>query len=113
MDLEMFYVPTTDLGASLELYRALGFTEVWREGENTAAVTLPDGKVQVMLDTSDGAAPAGLMLTVPSVTEFHASRPESLVPVEEPAAIPGGFWASYTEPGGGTLYVIDQSTDQP
>lgn len=112
MKLELFYVPTSDLGATLALYRdGLGFTEVWREGETTAAVTLAGSGVQVLLD-QDPDAPAGPMLTVDSVTEFHASRPPSLTVLSAPAQIPGGFLAAYAEPGGGTFYVIDQSSDQ-
>lgn len=52
------------------------------------------------------------MLSVDSVVEFHASRPEALTVVSEPTEIPGGFLALYTEPGGGAVYVIDQSLDQ-
>jgi predicted enzyme related to lactoylglutathione lyase len=32
--------------------------------------------------------------------------------VEEPSEIPGGFLATYQDPGGATIYVMDQSTDQ-
>ena len=39
-------------------------------------------------------------------------RPETLTVVDEPAEIPGGFLATYQDPGGATLYVMDQSTDQ-
>ncbi len=28
-----------------------------------------------------------------------------------PAGIPGGFLATYQDPGGATIYVMDQSTD--
>jgi predicted enzyme related to lactoylglutathione lyase len=31
--------------------------------------------------------------------------------VAEPSEIPGGFLATYQEPGGATIYVMDQSTD--
>ena len=31
--------------------------------------------------------------------------------VEDVSEIPGGFMATYQEPGGATLYVMDQSTD--
>lgn len=112
MKLELLYLPTTDLAASLDLFRSLGFTEVWREGDTTASIELAGSGVQIMLDASDPAAVPGPMLTVDSVTEFHAARPAGLSVVEEPAEIPGGFLASYDEPGGARLYLIDQSTDQ-
>ena len=31
--------------------------------------------------------------------------------VEEPTEIPGGFLATYQDPGGATIYVMDQSTE--
>lgn len=112
MKLEFLLVPTSDLSASLALYRdGLGFTELWREGESTAALTLPGSEVQVMLDASDPDAAPGPMFVVESVEAFHASRPESLAVLAEPSEIPGGFLAAYQEPGGATIYVLDQSTE--
>ena len=111
MKLELLYVPTSDLNASLALYRdGLGFTEVWREGETTAALALPGSEVQLMLD-ADPTAASGPMFAVDSVEAFHANRADALTVVEAPAEIPGGFLATYREPGGATIYVIDQSTD--
>lgn len=43
---------------------------------------------------------------------FHSARPEALAVVAEPAEIPGGFLATYKDPAGATLYVMDQSTEQ-
>jgi catechol 2,3-dioxygenase-like lactoylglutathione lyase family enzyme len=112
MKLELLLVPTTDLAASLALYRdGLGFTEMWREGDSTAALALPGTEVQIMLDASDPNAPAGPIFVVDSVTGFHADRPAALAVVEERAVIAGGFMATYREPGGATIYVLDQSTD--
>lgn len=112
MKLEFLFVPTSDLDASLVLYRdGLGFTEVWREGEATVALALPGSDVQLMLDANDPNAPAGPLFVVDSVDAFHAAQAESLKVVEEPYEIPGGFQATYQDPGGATIYVIDQSTD--
>nr|WP_042177911.1 VOC family protein [Kibdelosporangium sp. MJ126-NF4]CEL12845.1 hypothetical protein [Kibdelosporangium sp. MJ126-NF4]CTQ98531.1 hypothetical protein [Kibdelosporangium sp. MJ126-NF4] len=113
MKLEFLFVPTSDLTASLALYRdTLGFTEVWREGETTVALSLPGSDVQVMLDANDPKAPVGPLFVVDSVKAFHASRPETLTPLDGPSEIPGGFLATYQDPGGATIYVMDQSTDQ-
>lgn len=114
MKLEFLFIPTSDLTASLTLYRdTLGFTELWREGEATVALALPGSDVQLMLDANDPEAPVGPLFVVESVEAFHASRPESLIVVEGPSEIPGGFLATYQDPGGSTIYVMDQSTDQP
>ena len=112
MKLEFLFVPTSDLSASLGLYRdGLGFTEVWREGEATVALALPGSDVQLMLDSHDPDAPLGPLFVVDSVEAFHAARPETLTVVEEPGEIPGGFMATYQDPGGATIYVMDQATD--
>ncbi len=114
MKLEFLYAPTTDLQASLALYRdGLGCEEVWREGDATVALTLPGTDVQLMLDASDPTAPVGPMFVVDSLQKFHAARPAALGVVDEPAEIPGGFMATYRDPAGATIYVMDQSTDAP
>jgi catechol 2,3-dioxygenase-like lactoylglutathione lyase family enzyme len=111
--LEFLFVSTSDLNASLALYRdGLGFTEVWREGDETVALALPGTEVQLMLDAHDPDAPIGPVFVVDSLAAFHGTRPETLAVVEEPSEIPGGFNATYREPGGATIYVMDQSTDQ-
>jgi len=112
MKLEFLFAPTADLEASLALYRdGLGCQEVWREGDATVALTLPGTDVQLMLDANDASAPVGPLFIVESVVSFHAGRPEGLSVLEEPSEIPGGFLATYQDPGGMTIYVMDQSTD--
>lgn len=112
MKLEFLFAPTSDMNASLALYRdGLGFSEVWREGEATVALSLPGTDVQLMLDANDPDAPFGPLFVVDSVEAFHGSRPETLAVIEEISEIPGGFMATYQDPGGATIYVMDQSTD--
>lgn len=112
MKLELLLVPTSDLNASLALYRdGLGFTELWREGDSTAALTLEGSEAQIMLDASDPNAAPGPMFVVDSVEAFHAARPEALTVLDGPSEIPGGFLAAYQEPGGATIYILDQSTE--
>jgi catechol 2,3-dioxygenase-like lactoylglutathione lyase family enzyme len=112
MKLEFLLLPTSDLNASLALYRdTLGFTEVWREGDSTVALTLPGSDVQIMLDANDPDAPVGPLFVVDSVKAFHDAKPPTLAVVAEPSEVPGGFLASYRDPGGATIYVMDQSTD--
>ena len=72
---------------------------------------MPGTDVQLMLDANDPDAPLGPLFVVDSVAAFHAARAERLTVVAEPAEIPGGFLATYQEPGGATIYVMDQSTD--
>jgi catechol 2,3-dioxygenase-like lactoylglutathione lyase family enzyme len=112
MKLEFLLAPTSDLNASLALYRdTLGFSEIWREGDATVALSLPGTDVQLMLDANDPDAPSGPIFVVDSVEAFHGARPETLTVVAEPSEIPGGFLATYKDPGGATIYVMDQSTD--
>ena len=112
MKLEFLFAPTADLAASLALYRdGLGCEEAWREGDNTVALSLPGTDVQLMLDAHDPSAPFGPLFVVDDLKAFHAERPAGLSVVEDPAEIPGGFLATYRDPGGTTVYVMDQSTD--
>jgi hypothetical protein len=100
------------LAASLALYRdALGWDEVWREGDATVALSLPGTDVQLMLDAHDPDALFGPLFVVASVQDFHSSRPDGLRVLEDPSEIPGGFLATYQDPGGMTIYVMDQSTE--
>lgn len=110
MKLELLFLPTTDLDATLATYRDLGFEEVWREGDSTAAITLPGSEVQIMLDSNDPTAVAGPMLVVDNVQTFHNARPAALEVLQAPAEIPDGFMATYRDAGGTTIYVLDQST---
>lgn len=112
MKLEFLLVPTSDLGASLALYRdGLGFVEAWREGDTTVALTMPGSDAQLMLDATDPQAPAGPIFVVDSVAAFHADRPASVTVLQEPEEIPGGAMAAYSDPGGATFYVLDQAAD--
>jgi catechol 2,3-dioxygenase-like lactoylglutathione lyase family enzyme len=113
MKLEFLFTPTSDLKGSLALYRdGLGFAEAWREGDATVALVVPGSDVQLMLDANDPSAPPGPLFVVDSVEVFHAGRPEALAVLDGPSEIPGGFLATYRDPGGATLYVMDQSTER-
>ena len=75
---------------------------MWREGDATVALALPGTEVQLMLDANDPDAPVGPLFVVDSVEAFHAARPDALAVVEGPSEIPGGFLATYKDPGGAT-----------
>lgn len=113
MRLEFIYAPTSDLPAALGLYRdGLGWQEAWREGESTVSLALPGTEVQLMLDTAGGPDAAfGPIFVVDNVKDFHKARPSQLQASTEPEAIPGGFMATYADPSGNTIYVMDQSDD--
>jgi catechol 2,3-dioxygenase-like lactoylglutathione lyase family enzyme len=110
--LEFLYIPVSDLKAALALYRdALGWEEAWREQDTTVAIRMPGTDVQLMLDATEGGGPPGPVFVVDSVEEFHAQRPAELAALDGPGEIPGGFMATYQDPSGNPIYVMDQSTD--
>jgi hypothetical protein len=110
--LELLLLPTSDLEGSLNLFRlAFGATELWREGDTTAALSLPGTDVQLMLDANDPNAPVGPIFVVDDVAAFHTTRPETLNVIDNVSEIPGGFMAAYQDAGGVIIYVLDQSTD--
>lgn len=116
MKLEFLYTPTPDLQKSLALYRdGLGWEEAWREGESTVSLQLPGTDVQVMLDLvvdePDPDNRPGPVFVVDSVARFTAERPAGLRACGEPTEIPGGFMATYEDPAGNPIYVMDQSTE--
>lgn len=110
--IEMVYLPVTDLQQALGYYRdALGWTELWREGDSTAAIGPSDGEVAVMLDLSTtGTEKSGPILTVDDVRRWIDERRDRLSIAKEPSEIPEGWWASVTDPSGNITYLIDQST---
>ena len=112
MRLEFCYLPTSDLAASLRLYRdTLGFDELWREGEQTVGLAIPGNEAALMIDGAglEGWGP-GPIFGVDSVRDFHAEHAELDV-VTEPFEIPGGMLMALRDPGGNVVYVLDQSSD--
>ncbi|MFT4235544.1 MAG: hypothetical protein QM607_11175 [Microbacterium sp.] len=111
MKLEFFFVPTGDLDGTLSFYReAFGATELWREGDSTAAISLPGADVSLMLDTDQNATP-GPVFAVDSVKAVADAFPDDVTCFEGPAAIPGGFWGGFHDPAGAAFYLVDQSTE--
>ena len=111
MKLEFLYAPTRDLRAALALYRdELGWEEAWREGETTVSLKLPGTDVQLMLDANDPDGAFGPIFVIDDAKGFFAKRPAALGASGEPDEIPGGFLATFRDPSGNTIYVMDQST---
>lgn len=114
MKLEFLYAPTRDLPAALALYRdELGWEEAWREGDLTVSLKLPGTDVQLMLvaEEPDSASAFGPIFVHDDVKRFFAERPAALRATAEPDEIPGGFLATFQDPSGNTIYVMDQSTE--
>ncbi len=113
MKLEFLNTPTRDLQASLALYRdELGWEEAWREGDSVVCLKVPGSDVQLMLVAEDGAeSPFGPIFVLDDVKRFHAQRPRGLRVTSEPQEIPGGYLATFEDPSGNTIYVMDQSLD--
>jgi catechol 2,3-dioxygenase-like lactoylglutathione lyase family enzyme len=114
MKLEFLHVPTRDLPAALALYRdELGWEEAWREGELAVSLKLPGTDVQLMLvaEEPDGGTAFGPIFVIDDAKRFFAERPAALRANAEPQEIPGGFLATFQDPSGNTIYVMDQSTE--
>jgi catechol 2,3-dioxygenase-like lactoylglutathione lyase family enzyme len=104
MKLTFVYAPTTDLAASLAFYRdTLGLAEAWREGDSTVVFQLPDSDVQLMVSVDPGVG--GPIYLVDDVKAFLAAHPELGA---EPLEIPDGTMATFTDPAGNSISVLDQ-----
>ena len=113
MKLTFLYHPVIDLDQAVAFYRdVLGWDEAWREGETTAAFSLPDSTVQVMLDTSGSSegGPSGFY-EVDDVDAFFAARRDSVQWVEMPEDLPPIRCAAFTDPAG-ILFRIFQSLEE-
>ena len=113
MKLEFMYLPTQDLDAALALYRdTLGFDELWREGELTVGLAVPDSNVALMVDAAalPGLGPGPIFIT-DDVQAFHAKHDGAYTLTHPPFEIPGGFMSVFKDPGGNDIYVMDQSTE--
>lgn len=111
MRLEFIYLPTRDLPGALALYRdALGFDELWREGELTVGLEIPGSETALMLDgaAEPGAGP-GPIFGVERVDAWLADRPDALDVFMAPFDIPGGRLMGFRDAAGNHVYVMDQS----
>ncbi|WP_166354937.1 VOC family protein [Phytoactinopolyspora limicola] len=113
MRLTYFYQPVPDLKAALAFYRdELGLNEAWREGDTTVAFELPGTPIQLMIDVAPDSGQQwkpGPFFEVDDVEQFAKER--SGVTWAGPVIdVPGGKTAAFTDPGGNTIHVFDQST---
>ena len=112
MKLTFLYHPVADLDVAVGFYRdVLGWDEAWREGKTTAAFSMPDSTVQVMLDASDSGdgGPSGFY-EVADVDAFPADHRDSVHWVELPQDLPPIRFASFADPAG-TLFRIFHNLD--
>ncbi len=114
MKLSFLYQPVKDLPAAVAFYRdVLGFDESWREGETTAAFRLPGTEVELMLDLPPDDGPRwqpGGFFQVDSVDRFIAEHPDLRL-AGEPIDIPGGRSASFFDPSGNVIHLMDEPSD--
>ncbi|HWM03712.1 MAG TPA: VOC family protein [Actinophytocola sp.] len=112
MKLTFLYQPVKDLAASVAFYRdTLGLDESWREGDTTAAFSLPGTEVELMLDVPPDDGPEwgpGGFYTVENVEKFVADHAE-VQWVGGVIEVPGGRSATFLDPSGNCLHLVDQS----
>jgi predicted enzyme related to lactoylglutathione lyase len=107
LKLTFIYAPAHDLDRTVAFYRdTLGWSEAWREGDDTVAFHIPGSETQVMVSTT--RQPVGAMLLVDRVDEF-LDRTDGLDVTIEPFEIPDGTVAGFEDPSGNTIYVFDQA----
>lgn len=109
--LPFVYLPVSDIGRALQLYRdTLGLEEAWREGEGTVALSIPGVEVQLMLDQHE--AGPGPFFQVEDVDAFYAEHKDSLAFLSEPQDIPGGRQTTFTDPFGNQVHLLHLSEEE-
>ena len=111
MRLDFVYLPVPDLQPALALYRdALGFDELWREGDLTVGLAIPGTETAIMVDAAGGAGgrarPDLRRRQRRRVARGPRGQFELVMP---PSDIPGGRLMCFRDPGGNHVYVMDQS----
>ena len=112
MRLAFVYCPVRELEPALAFYRdQLGFEVDWREGDATVGLKLAGTDVSLMLDVDDGASGAKVcpMFQVESVDAFYEEHRATLRFIREPRDIPGGRLASFVDPSGNLIEILDES----
>lgn len=113
MKLAYIYTPVKDFDEALAFYRdTLGLEEFWREGSEAAGFKLPDSSVHLMIDRDDREEAPGPFFVIDSVDEFYAARAGELKFVSEPRDIPPGRFASFADPSGNIIRVMDHSKER-
>ncbi|QTD43009.1 VOC family protein [Sporosarcina sp. Te-1] len=114
MKLVFLHHPVKDLKESLAFYRdTLGLEEAWREGEHTAAFSLPGSDVRLMIDEDEAEVelgPGGMFL-VDSVDNFFQENQDKLEFVKGPSDIPPGRYAIYKDNSGNYIRIMDSSKE--
>jgi predicted enzyme related to lactoylglutathione lyase len=109
MKLSFLYHPVKDLEKAVAFYRdVLGWDEAWREGEETAAMQIPDSEVTVMLDMTSEPEAASGFFGVDDVDAFYARMKDRLKFVAEPKDLPPIRYAAFTDPDGNVFRIYSE-----
>lgn len=107
MHLRFFALPAPDLDAACAFYQALGMDIAFAD-EGVAGISIPGTDTRFLLDP-DITAPAPI-LVVDDVVDFFEQNRDRLTFIGEPFAIGPGMMASFTDPGGTVVRVMDDTT---
>lgn len=107
MHLRFFALPAPDLEAACAFYQALGM-DISFADEGVAGVAIPGSDTRFLLDP-DITSPTPILVVDDAVAFFEQNR-DRLDFIGEPFAIGPGMMASFTDPGGTVVRVMDDST---
>ena len=113
MNLGYVYIPVKSAKEALAFYRdTLGFDELWREGDETIAIRLPGTKVALMIDEDTTDDKVGPFFVVPDVRAFYEQNAGKVGFLGEPRRIPPGWLASFEDPSGNVIRVMDRTESE-
>lgn len=114
MKLNFLYHPVENLEKSVVFYRdVLGWDEAWRMGETTAAMTIPDSEITVMLDIGDPyehGSSSGFF-QVDDIDVFYEEKRDRMDFVVEPMDLPPIRYAAFIDPDGNLFRIFTETED--
>lgn len=106
--LDCYSLPVDDLDLGIAFYEGLGHRLIWRDGNLSAGLRLPDSEAEIVLHTDRRPIETCLLVdSVPEAIERITNAGGKLV--FAPIEIPVGRYAILHDPWGNPLPVLDFS----
>lgn len=106
--LDCYSVPVTDLDSGIDFYSKLGHSLLWRDGNHSAGLSLPDSDAEIVLHTDKRPVETCLLVdsVAASIKQIQAAGGKLLF---GPIEIKVGQYAMLSDPWDNPLAILDFS----